>query len=99
MKNKNLSWVGALFVFALLLWCTAVTPGKVADPVLVGGAAALQDALAVLLCPLKDAFAQQCADLLCVHVVSLPCAVAVPVYSIRIPRSTPGCKGRRVKNV
>ena len=31
MKNKNLSWVGALFVFALLLWCTAVTPGKVAD--------------------------------------------------------------------
>jgi tetracycline resistance efflux pump len=32
MKNKNLSWVGALFVFALLLWCTAVTPGKVADP-------------------------------------------------------------------
>ena len=22
MKNKNLSWVGALFVFALLLWCT-----------------------------------------------------------------------------
>ncbi len=67
--------------------------------ILVGGAAALQDALAVLLCPLKDAFTQQCADLLCVHVVSLPCAVAVPVYSIRIPRSTPGCKGRRVKNV
>ena len=32
MKNKNLSWVGALFVFALLLWCTAVTTGKVADP-------------------------------------------------------------------
>ena len=32
MKNKNLSWVGALFVFALLLWCTAVTPGKVTDP-------------------------------------------------------------------
>ena len=32
MKNKNLSWVGALFVFALLLWCTAVTPGKVANP-------------------------------------------------------------------
>ena len=32
MKNKNLSWVGALFVFALLLWCTAVTHGKVADP-------------------------------------------------------------------
>ena len=72
---------------------------QVPHPVLVGGAAALQDALAVLLCPLKDAFAQQCADLLCVHVVSLPCAVAVPVYSIRIPRSTPGCKGRRVKNV
>ena len=72
---------------------------QVPHPVLVGGAAALQDALAVLLCPLKDAFAQQCADFLCVHVVSLPCAVAVPVYSIRIPRSTPGCKGRRVKNV
>ena len=72
---------------------------QVPHPVLVGGAAALQDALAVLLCPLKDAFAQQCADLLCVHVFSLPCAVAVPVYSIRIPRSTPGCKGRRVKNV
>ena len=72
---------------------------QVPHPVLIGGAAALQDALAVLLCPLKDAFAQQCADLLCVHVVSLPCAVAVPVYSIRIPRSTPGCKGRRVKNV
>ena len=67
--------------------------------VLIGGAAALQDALAVFLCPLKDAFAQQCADLLCVHVISLPCAVAVSVYSIRIPRSTPGCKGRRVKNV
>ena len=32
MKNRNLSWAGALFVFALLLWCTAVTPGKVADP-------------------------------------------------------------------
>ena len=32
MKNKNFSWAGALFVFALLLWCTAVTPGKVADP-------------------------------------------------------------------
>ena len=31
MKNKNLSWVGALYVFALLLWCTAVTPGKAAD--------------------------------------------------------------------
>ena len=72
---------------------------QVPHPVLVGGAAALQDTLAVLLRPLKDAFAQQCADLLCVHVVSLPCAVAVPVYFIRIPRSTPGCKGRRVKNV
>ena len=72
---------------------------QVPHPVLVGGAAALQDALAVLLRPLKDRLAQQCADLLCVHVVSLPCAVAVPVYSIRIPRSTPGCKGRRVKNV
>ena len=72
---------------------------QVPHPVLVGGAAALQDALAVFLRPLKDAFAQQCADLLCVHVVSLPCAVAVPVYSIRIPRSNPGCKGRRVKNV
>ena len=32
MKNKNLSWFGALLVFALLLWCTAVTPGKIADP-------------------------------------------------------------------
>ena len=32
MKNKNLSWAGALFVFALLLWCTAATPGKIADP-------------------------------------------------------------------
>ena len=32
MKNKNLSWAGALLVFALLLWCTAATPGKVADP-------------------------------------------------------------------
>ena len=32
MKNKNLSWVGALFVFALLLWCTAATPGTIADP-------------------------------------------------------------------
>ena len=32
MKKTNLSWVGALLVFALLLWCTAVTPGKVADP-------------------------------------------------------------------
>ncbi len=32
MKKVNLSWVGALLVFALLLWCTAVTPGKIADP-------------------------------------------------------------------
>ena len=32
MKKQNLSWVAALFVFALLLWCTAVTPGKVEDP-------------------------------------------------------------------
>ena len=32
MKNKNLSWVGALLVFALLLWCTAATPGKIDDP-------------------------------------------------------------------
>ena len=31
-EKTNLSWVGALLVFALLLWCTAVTPGKVADP-------------------------------------------------------------------
>ena len=26
MKKTNLSWVGALLVFALLLWCTAATP-------------------------------------------------------------------------
>ena len=32
MKSKNLSWAGALFVFALLLWCSAATPGKIADP-------------------------------------------------------------------
>ena len=32
MKKVNLSWVGALLVFALLLWCTAATPGKIADP-------------------------------------------------------------------
>ena len=32
MKNKNLSWAGALLVFALLLWWTAATPGKIADP-------------------------------------------------------------------
>ena len=25
MKKTNLSWVGALLVFALLLWCTAAT--------------------------------------------------------------------------
>lgn len=32
MKSKNLSWAGAIFVFALLLWCTAATPGKITDP-------------------------------------------------------------------
>ena len=32
MKKTNLSWVGALLVFALLLWCTAATPGKIDDP-------------------------------------------------------------------
>ena len=32
MKNKNLSWFAALLVFALLLWCTAATPGTIADP-------------------------------------------------------------------
>lgn len=32
MKSKNLSWAGVIFVFALLLWCTAATPGKIADP-------------------------------------------------------------------
>ena len=32
MKKVNLSWVGALLVFALLLWCTAATPGKIDDP-------------------------------------------------------------------
>ena len=32
MKKVNLSWVGALLVFALLLWCTAATPCKIADP-------------------------------------------------------------------
>ena len=32
MKKTNLSWVGALLVFALLLWCTAATPGTIADP-------------------------------------------------------------------
>ena len=32
MKQTNLSWVGALLVFALLLWCTAATPGTIADP-------------------------------------------------------------------
>ncbi len=30
MKNKNLSWAAALFVFVLLLWCTAATPGMIA---------------------------------------------------------------------
>ena len=32
MKKVNLSWLGALLVFALLVWCTAATPGKLADP-------------------------------------------------------------------
>ena len=32
MKNKNLSWFAALLVFALLLWCTAATPGTITDP-------------------------------------------------------------------
>ena len=32
MKKTNLSWVGALLVFALLLWCTAAMPGKIDDP-------------------------------------------------------------------
>ena len=32
MKKNNLSWVGALLVFGLLLWCTSATPGKIADP-------------------------------------------------------------------
>ena len=32
MKKVNLSWAGVVLVFGLLLWCTAVTPGKVADP-------------------------------------------------------------------
>ena len=32
MKKTNLSWVGALLVFALLLWCTAATPGTIANP-------------------------------------------------------------------
>ena len=32
MKKTNLSWVGALLVFALLLWCTAANPGTIADP-------------------------------------------------------------------
>ena len=30
--KKPISWVGALLVFALLLWCTAATPGKIDDP-------------------------------------------------------------------
>lgn len=32
MKTKNLAWVAALFVAALLLWCTAATPGTIDDP-------------------------------------------------------------------
>lgn len=32
MKTKNLAWVAALFVTALLLWCTAATPGTIDDP-------------------------------------------------------------------
>ena len=32
MKKVNLSWAAALLVFALLLWCTAATPGKIEDP-------------------------------------------------------------------
>ena len=32
MKNRNLSWVAALLVFALLAWATVVTPGRVEDP-------------------------------------------------------------------
>ena len=32
MKKINLSWAGAVLVFALLLWCTAATPGTIADP-------------------------------------------------------------------
>ena len=32
MKKVNLSWAGAVLVFALLLWCTAATPGTIADP-------------------------------------------------------------------
>ena len=32
MNKRNLSWVAALLVFALLVWVTAVTPGTVADP-------------------------------------------------------------------
>ncbi len=32
MKKTNLSWVGALLVFALLVWCTAATPGTLDDP-------------------------------------------------------------------
>ena len=32
MKKTNLSWVGALLIFALLLWSTAATPGRIDDP-------------------------------------------------------------------
>ena len=32
MKKVNLSWAGAVLVFALLLWCTAATPGTIAAP-------------------------------------------------------------------
>ena len=32
MKNKNHSRFATLLLFALLLWCTAATPGKIADP-------------------------------------------------------------------
>jgi NhaP-type Na+/H+ and K+/H+ antiporter len=40
--------------------------------ILVGGATALQDAAAVFLGTLKYHFAQQCADLVCVHGCPLP---------------------------
>ena len=32
MKKVNLSWAGVVLVFGLLLWCTAATPGTIADP-------------------------------------------------------------------
>ncbi|MGN0706826.1 MAG: Na+/H+ antiporter NhaC family protein [Faecalibacterium sp.] len=32
MKKRNLSWVAALLVFALLMWVTSATPGTIADP-------------------------------------------------------------------